>query len=1405
MRHRFLAAAVGVAMIMTSLIGAWPQSANAAEPDAWGYTTTPTKPDGSPDLSGWTNLGSPRGTELATKDFTRGGVSYTIQVMAPDATDTSYPVLVSNVITNQATGEKWTYVYDQPLGDFSHVDANGGWSSTITYYKKTGSNGEVSVAVVTTYSGGSPATPPTTSTEVLDINADGTMVHHVILTNNSGSTIPSLHFGVNFVTSVKDYPTACGNDCLTWVNNGTNAAYADYPGFRLYEHMLQGDMMSIGQYGMQIPDYHPVNSVAAGSPVHTWRDPWIWYGAATADLPNNSSRMVAWEEVLLSEAEYAPVNAVAAVTHYEPSLPYGAADTFSVAVTNPATNAPYWGVGGRVDFYLDNATTPFVTAAATGPTFTVDTGALDIPVGAHNISVRYASDLKRYESGPAGPYPLTIVKADQPAPTLASTADIAKAVGDPAFTIAATINGLGNGVLAYRSDNAAVATVDIHGQVTIVAAGQANIYVRQLGDANYADSAEASVKVVVSGGGATPFTIVGGNVTKTYGDGWFIPATSGGTGTGAVTWTSSNSSLVSVDPVSGKITMNGATGATPVTITATKAGTGGAPDESASITVTVNKHTLTVSVADATRAYGEPNPGWSVTYSGFVHGDNLDSLTTKPTVTCAADATTPAGTVPITIAGGVADNYEFVYVPGTLTITGGPGPLAIVGGDVNEPYGVLPFTLKTVGGEGTGAVTWASSNAGLVSVDPASGLVTAKGATPTPVTITATKAGSGVVPAESATITVTITKKTLTVKVDDETRGVGEPNPAWTVTYTGFVNGDKIESLTTKPVVTCTADASTPAGTVPITIGGGVSDNYEFVYVPGTLTITGGSGPLAIVGGNVTKTYGASPFTLMTSGGAGTGAVTWASSNASVVAVDAATGQVTIKGATGATPVTITATKAGSGVTPAESATITVTVSKQTLTVTVSDKTRAVGEANPAWTLTYSGFVNGDTPDSLTTKPVVSCAADATTPAGTVPITVSGGGSDNYEFVYVPGTLTITGGPAPLTIDGGNRTKTYGDGYFTLTTSGGSGTGTVTWTSNNSALVAVDPVSGQVTVNGATGATPVTITATKAGSGVTPAESANITVTVAKKTLMVTVADKTRAYGEPNPAWTVTYSGFVHGDTPDSLTTKPVVTCTADATTPAGTVPITIAGGVSDNYDFVYVPGTLTITGGSPLFRIVQGPSLAKTYGDDAFGLTTSGGSGAAVTWTSSDPAVASVDDTGTVTIHKAGPVTISASQVQTGPIAAVATVDITVAKAVLRVSVGSATRETGQANPDVVITYSGFVNGEGPDNLTTKPTVKVMADASTPAGTVPIVVSGGVSDNYDFVYRDGILTIIQGSTPPVNPTNPVNPVNPAPGSPAKAPTGGAVTSGNELWMLLASLLVAAGSALIVRRRTHGI
>src|SRR5690606_38295771 len=66
---------------------------------------------------------------------------------------------------------------------------------------------------------------------------------------------------------------------------------------------------------------------------------------------------------------------------------------------------------------------------------------------------------------------------------------------------------------------------------------------------------------------------------------------------------------------------------------------------------------LDVFVTDMTRAYGEPNPIFEVSYRGFVNGDGALSLDVPPQAATAATPTSPPGTYRIAATGAMSSNY----------------------------------------------------------------------------------------------------------------------------------------------------------------------------------------------------------------------------------------------------------------------------------------------------------------------------------------------------------------------------------------------------------------------------------------------------------------------------------------------------------------------------------------------------------------------------------------------------------------------------------------------------------------------------------------------------------------------------------------------------------------------------
>ena len=86
-------------------------------------------------------------------------------------------------------------------------------------------------------------------------------------------------------------------------------------------------------------------------------------------------------------------------------------------------------------------------------------------------------------------------------------------------------------------------------------------------------------------------------------------------------------------------------------------------------TFTIEPASVTLTARNFTRNIGEENPEFTFTNSSLRNGERLaEILLTQPTLECDATVDSPTGVYEIRISGASAQNYEFQYVNGQLTI-----------------------------------------------------------------------------------------------------------------------------------------------------------------------------------------------------------------------------------------------------------------------------------------------------------------------------------------------------------------------------------------------------------------------------------------------------------------------------------------------------------------------------------------------------------------------------------------------------------------------------------------------------------------------------------------------------------------------------------------------------------------
>ena len=190
---------------------------------------------------------------------------------------------------------------------------------------------------------------------------------------------------------------------------------------------------------------------------------------------------------------------------------------------------------------------------------------------------------------------------------------------------------------------------------------------------------------------------------------------------------------------------------------------------------------------------------------------------------------------------------------------------------------------------------------------------------------------------------------------------------------------------------------------------------------------------------------------------------------------------------------------------------------------------------------------------------------------------------------------------------------------------------------------------------------------------------------------------------------------------------------------PAGTEPHswTFIPDDTDNYEPVTGQSPVTV---HPRTIVVSGGTYEKTYGDDdpefIFEIIGDGLVGDD-TFSGSIERVPG-EDAGTYPIRQ-GTLALNPNyeiDFQEG------TLTIKPAKLTVRLKDPVATREYGYPNPDFELEYEGFINGDTEDDLTLKPHAACAAEAMSVPGDYPVVISGGMDDNYTFEYENGILHI---------------------------------------------------------------
>jgi len=435
----------------------------------------------------------------------------------------------------------------------------------------------------------------------------------------------------------------------------------------------------------------------------------------------------------------------------------------------------------------------------------------------------------------------------------------------------------------------------------------------------------------------------------------------------------------------------------------------------------INQAALTLNAASNTKTYDGTitAAGGTVTATGNVAGDTVsasEAYASKNVMGTNA-STLQVAHYSITDAGGadMSGNYNVTTTtaagtinPATIAASGATAASKTYDGSVDATIngGVL---TGLIGGDLVGLLqtgSFSDRNAGTnKTVTESFGL-------------TGSDSGNYTLTNGTAQTTANITPKALMVIANAQTKTYGQVDPTLSYTSSGYVTGtfngvtvnDTAASVLTG-TITRAAGEAVQGGPYAISQGSLASNgNYAISYTPNFLTIT----PATITVTGITGNN--KPYDATTTATLNTGAASLAGRIGSDSLGVTATGVFVNPGAgTGKTVAisNLTLTGAASGnyvlASSGNESSVTASITPDSLTITADNATKLAGATNPVFTLTYSGFVAGESASSLTTGPTVSTTAGTTSPAGDYLITASGAVDPNYTFTYVPGTLTVLG------------------------------------------------------------------------------------------------------------------------------------------------------------------------------------------------------------------------------------------------------------------------------------------------------------------------------------------------------------------------------------------------------------
>jgi len=593
-------------------------------------------------------------------------------------------------------------------------------------------------------------------------------------------------------------------------------------------------------------------------------------------------------------------------------------------------------------------------------------------------------------------------------PVLGAFTTTGRTVGEEAFVLASPTS-TSSAVFKLESSDESVAKFSkVNGKLSIVGAGKTTITASQPANDDYLAASKNFVLTVRKG---TPVLTAIADLSGTFGEDGPTITKPTSESRGAISFTSSNVAVATVNATTGQVTVVGA-GTT--TITATQAATDDYVSATQTLTFTVKQAvpklgTFTIgskTFGNAEFAIEKPTSPSSGTFTFTSNDSKVIKISEAGKATIEG-----AGKATITATQAASGNYSATSTTTEITVAKAAPELSNIS-LTGLVFGDADSTMEPRS-TSSGAFTFSSNNTRVITIDEKTGRVRVAGAGTA--TITVKQASTTNYEAASSSVTVQVGLATPAFeRLDPISKEFGDSSFLWNW---GTSPSDGAITFTSNNPAAATIDATTgrvtivSTGVTTLTMTQAKGTNHTAASVVSVLTIDRATpvfGDFVIAN----KTYGATAFVLSLPTTTSSGTFSFTSSNTSVATVDSTTGLVTV----------ITPGSTEISATQAQSVTHTASTIRTTFVV---DPASPVISAMPAITKAYGSAAFTLTAPTSNSSGAISYtssnASVATIDSNTRLITLTGAGSttitasqvatSTYTSASTSTTLTVEAAP----------------------------------------------------------------------------------------------------------------------------------------------------------------------------------------------------------------------------------------------------------------------------------------------------------------------------------------------------------------------------------------------------------